>query len=350
MFIKEKASVLSQIQAYSSNKPTLADAKNVFYVIGYFLKMPIILLATWGSVLCYRYSRPSQLKRSFNIFSLAQYSQKYFPQIRPAFINNLLDKGHDDGSYRQEVSPIRLAILNNAVTYTGENGISYKVAFGKKLMMNDTKKLMTIIDSYNEDEGLPILHGRIKINIKKIREIFKYQIIKHGEWKEPNNLSPQLKALYAIFLLFIEGGSDNKERAFEMLDKFSSTYKSTRSLAKNFMFDDSGVDDVISELGTQVAVKKIQEKHTYTITVLMAMYHRATHRKSKLPPSRFLWLKEADRGAWYALHQNLSPGAWSEGAGPRGIFLTEIKLNKMAQYPFTAVSYTHLTLPTTPYV
>jgi len=133
----------------------------------------------------------------------------------------------------------------------------------------------------------------------------------------------------------IKGGDTNKEKAFAMLDRFSATFRSTKAFDKNLTFDDTGVDDVIAEFGNQVAVKKIQKAHTYASTVLVALYHRATHRRSKLPPSRFPWLKEVDRDTWYSLHHNLSPAAWTESAGSRGLWLTEKKLKGKANYPFT---------------
>lgn len=335
MFVRDTDVVISQLQNYRSSKPSLSDARNVFYVIGYFLRLPIAFLAIWGSYLCYRFSRPSQLKRSFDIFSLAKYSQEFFPQIRPAIMANLLSKTFNEGAYRQELSPIRFAILKGALTYISEDGVEYNVQFGKKLKLNDKKNIITIIDSYDIDEGLPYLHGRCKLDLKIIRKKFVYQITRLGRWESHEQLPPQLKALYATLLLMIKGGESNKEKAFALLDQFSTTFKSTRQLSKNLMFDDSGIDEVIEKLNNQVAVQKIQKKYTYTITVLNALYHRATHRRSKLPPSRFLWLKEVDIHTWYAMHHNLSPSAWTEGGGPRGMLLTENKLNKKANYPFT---------------
>lgn len=335
MFIKETDDVVGKISKYNSLTPTLGDAKNVFYIIGYFLRVPIALLAIWATYLCYCQSRPSQLKRRFDIFSLSRYSQAEFPQIRPPIMANLISTSFDEGAYRQEVGPIRFAILNNALTYICEEGQEYTVKFGKSLKMNSKKGIITIIDSYDEDEGLPVIHARCKLNAPKIRNVIRNQITHLGRWESPNELSPQIRALYAIFLLMIKGGKKNKEKAFSMLDHFSATFRGNKELSATNMFDDKGVDEVIERLGNQVAVKKIHKQFTYTITVLCALYYRATHRRSKLPPSRFIWLKEVDIKTWYALHHNLSTAAWTEAAGPRGIWLTELKLNKKANYPFT---------------
>lgn len=334
-FIKNKDEMIDFMISFSSAQPSLSDAKSVFYVIGYFLRLPIVAFGVWGSYLCYKQSRPSQLNRTFNIFKLAQYTQTYFPQIKPAISANLLSKSFDEGPYRQEVSPVRFAILNQALSYISEDGQEYKVKFGKKLTFNEKTNVMTILDSYDVDSGLPVLHRRARLDTVKVRKCFVNQITRHGRWEGHQSLSPQLKALYAVFLLMIKGGKDNKEKAFDMLDRFSATFQSSKKLKAENMFDDSGVAEVIKQFEDQVAVKKIQAKHTFAITVLMALYERATHRRSKLPPSRFLWLKEADISAWYALCQNLSPGAWTEGAGPRGIFLTEKKIAGKAHFPFT---------------
>lgn len=335
MFVKDTDNVIQQISNYRSSSPTIGDAKNVFYIIGYFLRVPIVLFAIWGSYLCYKQSRPSQLKRTFDIFSLARYSQANFPQIRPPLMANLITKSFDEGDYRQEAGPIRFAINLGALTYICEEGIEYKVIFGEKLKLDSKKCVISIIDSYDIDEGLPVIHQRCRLDVKKTRAAFRNQITHLGRWKTPNALSPQLKALYAVFLLMIKGGKKNKEKAFAMLDHFSATFRANKDLAAKNMFDDKDVEEVIEKFGDQVAVKKICSKHTHTITVLYAMYNRATNRRSKLPPSRFIWLKEVDRKTWYALHQNLSPAAWTEAAGSRGIWLTELKLKKKANYPFT---------------
>ncbi len=335
MFVKNTDIVIEQIQNYQSSRPTLSSAKNVFYIIGYFLRLPIALIAIWGSYLAYKQSKPSQLKRKFDIFSLSKYSQAYFPQIRPAIMANLIKTSFDEGKYRQEVGPIRFAVLANAVKYISEDGEEYNVEFGKKLKFNEGRQVLQIIDSYDIDEGLPIIHGRCKLDSVKIRKLFRNQITHLGRWKSPDDLPPQIKALYAVFLLMIKGGEENKEKAFTMLDHFSSTFKATKEWAKNNTFDMNGVDEVIELYGDQVAVKKIHKKNTFSITVLYALYNRATYRRSKLPPSRFLWLKEVDIKTWYALSHNLSPGAWTEAAGSRGMWLTEKKLNKRANYPFT---------------
>ncbi|MAD73460.1 MAG: hypothetical protein CML20_01420 [Rheinheimera sp.] len=72
MFVKNTDIVIEQIQNYQSSRPTLSSAKNVFYIIGYFLRLPIALIAIWGSYLAYKQSKPSQLKRKFDIFSLSK--------------------------------------------------------------------------------------------------------------------------------------------------------------------------------------------------------------------------------------------------------------------------------------
>ncbi|MDI4652586.1 MULTISPECIES: hypothetical protein [Pseudoalteromonas] len=335
MFITDKEAILRQMQLYKSSRPSLSDARDVFYVIGYFLRFPILILGVWGSYLCYRYSRPSQLKRKFDIFTLANHMQAHFPQIRPALLHNLIKSDFNKGPHRQEASPIRYAILKGALSYVDEDGVIFKVKFGKKLQFKNKSQTMTIIDSYDVDEGLPVLHKQCLLDLTIIRRNFAKQITKLGRWENPDKLPPQIKALYAVFLLMIKGGDTNKEKAFAMLDRFSATFRSTKAFEKSLTFDDTGVDDVIAEFGNQVAVKKIQKAHTYASTVLVALYHRATHRRSKLPPSRFPWLKEVDRDTWYSLHHNLSPAAWTESAGSRGLWLTERKLKEKANFPFT---------------
>lgn len=335
VFIYETEKVLSRIKILNSMRPSLDDAQAIFYIIGYFFRFPIFFLSLWGAYLCFKLSKPSRMKRKFDIFSLAEYAQEYFPQIRPALRAKLAKTNFDEGAFRQEASPIRFAILNGALTYVSSDGVEYKVVFGKKLHYNNKKQILTIIDSYDIDEGLPILHRKSKIDLNIIRKRFVNQITKLGRWESSDQLPPQIKALFAVFLLMIKGGKSNKEKAFKLLDQFSATFCSTKVLKENLMFDNNGVDEVIEKYSNQVAVKKIMHQHTYTVSVLNALYHRATHRRSKLPPSRFLWLKEYDRGTWYALHHNLSPGAWTESAGPRGILLTENKLGKRANYPFS---------------
>jgi len=338
-FIDSKELLISNLNQMNVNKPTWKVAKMGFYIIGYFLRFPILFLGLFLTCRVYARSKPSRLNRTFSLITLAKYSIQSFPQIRPALIGNLLDIGFDEGPHRREASPIRFAIFKNALRVI-DGGETYLVKFAKKHKIDEKKRIYYITDNYDIDEGLPIIHERCLININTLREAFQKQITALDRWSGVDGLPDYAKALYAIFLLNIKAGDENKEKSKRLLDQFNSTFKSTKEHVRNLSFDMSGVDDVIDEYEDQPAVKKILANYTYSSTVLVALFERGTSRKAKLPPNLFLWLKEVDRGLWYALHQNLSPSAWTEAGGPRGIYLTEKKLGRKANFPFTDNSLT----------
>lgn len=334
VFVYEKDMVLGVLNGVDVYHPTFAEGHRVLTIFGYFFRFPIALFGLWGILNVYKNSRPSQLRRKFTIFSLAKYCVQYFPQIRPALNAKLLEQNFDEGPHRQEVSPIRFAILCGAISIN-ENGIDYKVRFGKNLKVANEKRIYFVQDNYDEDEGLPILHNKCVIDIKPIRESFVSQITHLGRWSGSKDLPEYARALYAVFLLYIKGGEVNKQTAQELLNQFNRTFKSTKEYQENLAFDISGVDEIIEQYEDNVAVKNVIKQHTFVTTVLVALFFRATNKRAKLPPNQFYWLKEVNRTLWYALHQNLSPAAWTEAGGCRGIFLTEQKLKSAANYPFT---------------
>jgi hypothetical protein len=338
-FIDERYLITSSLNQIDIYKPKFKDAKLVLYIIGYFLRFPLLIIGLFLTRKVFERSKPSRLNRTFNLITLAKYSIPSFPQIRPALIANLLDLPFDKGPYRREATPIRFAILHNALSVT-DGGETYLVQFAKKHAINEKKRIFYITDNFDIDEGLPVIHSRCLVNIKKIRYEFQNQITALGRWSGSNDLTDSTKALYAVFLLNIKAGEVNKKKAKDLLNQFNLTFKSTPTHIKNLSFDMSGVEEVIEEYENQPAVQKILKSYTYVSTVLVALFDRGTNRKAKLPPNLFTWLKEVDRGLWYALHQNLSPSAWTEGGGPRGIFLTEKKLERKANYPFTDNSIT----------
>jgi len=333
-FIDKKELITSNLNQMNVHKPKWKVASMGFYIIGYFLRYPILLIGIYLTHKVFVRSKPARMNRTFNILTLAKYSIPSFPQIRPALIADLLSLSYDEGPNRREASPIRFAILKNALSVI-EEGETYLVQFASKHKIDEKKRIYYVVDSYDEDEGLPIVHQRCTVNLGVIKSEFQNQITALERWSDSSNLPPYAKALYAVFLLNIKAGEVNKEKAKALLDQFNLTFKSTKKHIKELSFDMSGVDDIIDEFEDQPAVSKILANYTYTSTVLVALFERGTNRKAKLPPNLFSWLKEVDRGLWYALHQNLSPSAWSEAGGPRGIYLTEKKLQRKANFPFT---------------
>jgi intracellular multiplication protein IcmP len=86
--------------------------------------------------------------------------------------------------------------------------------------------------------------------------------------------------------------------------------------------------------------------HAWSTTVLMRALNEG-RRKGMIPPSRFLWLKPADRSLWYALHQMAPPlpneklrakRVLAEAAAAHSHYKAEVITNVRCETPILAAA------------
>lgn len=332
-FLNNRTEIENIIKYINPFKPSWADLKLTWTLLGHIFRIPLIIytiLLTWK---IFRTTRPLRMKRKFDIFSLARLNIPNSPHIRHAIQGEIHKSPYNEGPHRQEEGCIRFAILLGAVNYVDEDGVEMKVRLGDVHKIDCKKNIFYIEDSFDEDEGLPLIHGRCTFDIPLIKREFRSQITNLGVWKGFGDLPRHAKALSAVFLYLIKGGKENNEKAYALLRKYNFSYKK-QTKNKSWDIDDSEVDSIIEKFCTINAVKNITQTHYYNVTLLVALYFKATSLKTKLPPSVFYWLKEVDRGLWYALHQNLSPASWCEAAGVRSIELVEAEIKIPCSFPY----------------
>jgi hypothetical protein len=332
-FLYEKENIQNILNSVNPFQPRLSDLQLVLTLLGHILRVPIFL---YGILLCWKMftmTKPLRMKRSFDIFSLARLNMANSPHIRHAIQNEIHKQPFNQGVHRQEEGCIRFAIINNAINYIDEDGVEFLVKFGPKNHVDQKKGIFYVQDSYDEDEGLPLIHRRCLLNVENLRIPLRNQITHLGVWRGFDSLPRHGKALAAVFLFFIKGGKDNKKKGMALIRKYNLSYQA-QTKKKNWNIDDSGIDEIIRDMENTNAVKNTTKRHYYNTTVLVGLYHKATARRTKLPPAVFYWLKEVDRNLWYALHQNLSPAAWSEATGVRSTEHVETKLEIPCSFPY----------------
>jgi hypothetical protein len=332
-FLISKVKIEHILSTINPFKPKLDDLQLVWTLIGHLVRVPIFLYAIFLAYKMYRMSRPLRMKRTFDIFSLAKLNMANSPHIRHAIQKEIHKQPYNEGPHRQEEGCIRFAIIHETIKYIDADGVEYLVKFANKHSIDNKKSIFYVQDSYDEDEGLPLIHRQCSLDIKSLRIPFRNQITQVGVWKGFDEMPKQARAMAAVILYFIKGGKSNKKKGLDLIRKFNLSYKA-ETKRKAWNIDDSDIDGIIREMEESNAVKNITSRHYYNVTVLVGLYHKATARRTKLPPALFYWIKEVDRGLWYALHQNLSPAAWCEAAGVRSIEHVEIALKTPCSFPY----------------
>ena len=116
------------------------------------------------------------------------------------------------------------------------------------------------------------------------------------------------QALLAVCALFVQG--DGPGRAGDgLLDALSRGFREREGpRPATFVLPEGGreVSRVIAHPAHRAFFASLFHHHAWSTTVLMRALNEG-RRKGMIPPSRFLWLKPADRPLWYALHQMAPP-------------------------------------------
>lgn len=332
-FLHSKVEIKRVLLSINPFKPRLVDLKLVWTLLGHLVRIPIFVYAIALSWKMFNMTKPLRMKRSFNIFSLARLNMANSPHIRHAIQKEIHKHPVNEGPHRQEEGCIRFSIIHQTIKYIDDDGVELLVKFADKHSIDEKRNIFYVQDSYDEDEGLPLIHRRCTQDIDTLRLQFREQITKLGVWNGFASLPKHGRALAAVFLYFIKGGKVNQKKGFALIKKFNLSYKESTK-KRGWYIDDEGIDSIIRDMENSNAVKNVTNRHYYNITALAGLYFKATARRTKLPPALFYWIKEVDRGLWYALHQNLSPAAWCESAGVRSIELVEAKLSIPCSFPY----------------
>lgn len=302
---------------------------------GYCLRLLLLFLSTACIVHIWRRSRAARLSRVMNIFTLAHYSMRQFPQIRPAIIENLIKQDPDAGYYRREDSPIRFAIKNHLLK-------AYKVDFAGALQNEiviptfDASKAKTKGYEYIKDhysKGISKLHNRCILDIEATEQAFIAQL--GPMWTSSNRLPPFIRALYAALCAF---ACADKDTCFKLLDQFNRSWQPPTKKNTAHM-DTTGVDDVIKRYEATDRIQEILNSHAF-VTTVMSRLLEAARQKGRLGTSLFIWLKIVDRGLWYVLNQEGGQCAWTEAAGPRAHKLAEKAAKGPLFKPYVETSVT----------
>lgn len=152
------------------------------------------------------------------------------------------------------------------------------------------------------------------------------------------------RCLAVAFAHFIAGTREEGNALFDEISKNFSEKEDSKSGKTEIAIDPKKISS-----GLKKHAKIINEyvmKHAYSTTMLMDMLDDS-RRKGMLPPSKFLWLKPADRSLWYALQQMSAPlpgeklrhrKVVSEAAGSHAHYKSEILSGRRIEMPMVLIA------------
>ncbi len=319
--------LIDMAQRQSPKRLTFVRLLDWLEVIGLVIRLVLPLMLIWSLTTIWRHTKPARLKRRFDIISLAKWSMRYNPQIRPAIIANLLEVDPDKGSHRREVSPIRFAIMHSLISaYSVDlrGKLEFPIVlptFDRRLKGNKNSEL--VVDKLNKN-GIARLHNRCILDNDKVEKIFINQL--GPLWRESSRLSACVRSLYAAFITFAQGGEACKDTAMKLLMQMNQTWQAPEKRLfrpdKPWQIDTKGAEELIALYEHTAIVQAVISAHAYETTVMQALLQLA-REKGKMACAWFYWLKLVDRTLWYSLHQEGGNCGWTEAAGPRAHKLAE---------------------------
>jgi len=319
---------------------TFSDLNGALAVSGYVLRPFVILFSLWLVKKAFRETKPSRMTRSISLNYLAKMNTEFFPQIKPAVMENIMKCNPDQGPFAREVSPIRFAILNDAASVIDRPLIDASAPSTVRKITFDMSKehddnYLIVPDDIKE--MIPLIHNKIHVDYDVIERLFIKQLGKH--WEGSSNLPEPIKGLYAAFIAQINA---DKKSASKILFNMNKSYRRLKGKdAKKAELNGDplcfisakGADAIIAKHEDTPFVKRIIDKHSYVTKVMSGLLQEA-REKGKLISSDFLWLKVYDRTLWYTLNQMGGQVGWTEAAGPFSHFKAEFKIDGPIAEPY----------------
>lgn len=283
---------LFQQLLFLKNNPTAADMPIVWQTLqasSWYYKYIACVILVLAAIYIYSASTTNKCMTIYNMTTLMASEKSLWPQITPVADLNLIEVDISQGPWASALTPI---------------------LFVKK------HKLVELIENPNPNPLLREKQTIPKLLEDKTRTVFSKQL--GNIWTTFDDLPVHRKALLASFLAI---GEHKRKEAYEHLHHFS------RTSGKGSKPDFSKSKDFIAKYKNSEILKKIQESHSYVLTV-MATALELARTDGVVPTADFLWLKPLDRPLWYMLNNIGRKASFAEVAGPFAHWKIEKRMHR----------------------
>jgi intracellular multiplication protein IcmP len=266
---------------------------NVGSAVGYYLRIPCIILIAFLAVLVFTSNTVRVFKRIYDMRILRNLEQVNWPQISPVAHLDLIKQDIDKGPWAMAMTPIQFCKRHGLLE-------EYKRAQQEGVARKDWSK--------------------IEVSLKR-GQANKVFIMQLGPlWQGVERLPPHYKALFAIFA----GRFNSDPGAVDMLKQLSATAATK--------LDFKGVDALLKKHEKTKQVQQTITAHAYNLTVMASML--ALARLDGVQASAdFLWLKPLDRRLWYTLNTIGRQTPFTEVAGVFAHWTAEKEMGKKLLIP-----------------
>jgi intracellular multiplication protein IcmP len=288
-----KEFMLAAKQAHYSGI-TFHEVINVSNAIGYYLRIPVVVILCGLAILIYINNPVSKFKKTHSMKSLLQHELPIWPHIIPVSKLNLIDQDIHKGPWAMALTPMEFAKRNNLL----------KFEKGKTHLQRLESRAAATADVLRDEA----------------RKIFALQLGRY--YSGPEAMPIHYRALYAIFCARANGDRDSSGKLQEQISRSSSGDK------LNF----SGVDDVLRKHKDNKNIVMLCKRHAFELTVMASMLEFA-RQDGVLPSAEFLWLKPIDRRLWFLLNSVGRQTPFSEVAGIYGHWIAEKAFGKPLNVP-----------------
>jgi intracellular multiplication protein IcmP len=271
--------------AYASPKNvTLAQLYAVTTAVGNYLRYPFGVILILLALRVYRVSAGTRYCETFSMKSLLKQELNNWPYANVVWGLDLIKQDIKKGPWAMALTAMQ---------------------FSKKYKLLDVEKKHMGATGLSREMGY-----EAKVNKYRAHKVFVKQL---GElWRSPEELTPQRRALFAIFIAKALGDRDVANKLLRQIAI------SARDPRLNF----TGADALLTKYKNNKIVKEIIARHAFEYGVLAAMLELA-RSDGVLASAEFLWLKPRDRVLWYVLNSVGRQTVFPEVAGIFAHFYAE---------------------------
>lgn len=286
--------VRTAILAMEPTKLTLDDMLKVGNIVGYYLRIPVVIILVLLACLIYFTNSTRLFKRIYSMRDLAEAEKINWPQISPVLGLNIDKQDIDKGPWAMAMTPMQFCKRHQLLQ-------EHRVQPREGMTRRESR--------------------RIEVSLKRgpANKIFAIQL--GPLWQGIDKLPPYARALFAAFAARYHNDSAASLKLLNQLSR-SSTGK----------LDVSGVDQLCKKYETSKAIQSIIGSHAYVLTVMATMLEVA-REDGVQASSDFLWLKAVDRKLWYMLNTVGRQTPFVEVAGPFSHWVAEKQMGRRLLIP-----------------
>ncbi len=256
--------------------------------VGYYVRIPCIILIFILSILVYITNKVRVYKRIYSMRDLMNLEKNNWPQSYPISNLELIKTDIDKGPWAMAMTPMQFC------------------------------KKYGLLEEYRRQpqEGMVRKDwNKIEVNLRRGRANRLFAMQLGPLWAGVDRLPPHIKALFGIFA------------ARANSDATAATMLRQLNLTCTTKLDFTGVDELCKKHKDTKLVKSVTDAHAYVLTAMASML--ALARTDGVQASAdFLWLKPLDRRLWYVLNTVGRQTPFTEVAGVFAHWVAEKEIGR----------------------